>query len=93
MITAEQARRMAISSKTRRMAISSKTQERIVNKELKIINKYIKQAVRRGKTFIFYETKFRNYKKDIIKKLQEVGYHVLDDHDSSIIKIDWSETK
>lgn len=84
MITAEQARRMAA---------SPKTQERIVNKELKIINKYIKQAVRRGKISIFYETEFRNYKKDIIKKLQEVGYHVLDDHDSSIIEIDWSETK
>lgn len=84
MITAEQARRMAT---------SPKTTKKYVNRELKIINKYIKQAVRRGKTFIFYETKFRKYKKDIIKKLQEVGYHVLDDHDSSIIKIDWSETK
>lgn len=84
MITAEQARKMAI---------SSKTQERIVNKELKYINKYIKEAARRGKTFIFYEIKFRNYKKDIIKKLQEVGYHVPDDSDRSIIKIDWSETK
>lgn len=83
MITAEEARRMAT---------SSKTQERIVNKELKIINKYIKQAVRRGKTSIFYETKFRNYKKDIIKKLQEVGYHVIDDRDRSTMEIDWSET-
>lgn len=84
MITAEQARRMATSPKTKK---------KFVNKELKYINKYIKEAARRRKTFIFYETKFRNYKKDIIKKLQEVGYHVLDDHDSSIIKIDWSETK
>lgn len=83
MITAEEARRMAT---------SSKTQERIVNKELKIINKYIKQAVRRGKTSIFYETKFRNYKKDIIKKLQEVGYHVIDDRDRNTMEIDWSET-
>ena len=84
MITAEQARRMATSSKTKK---------KFVNKELKYINKYIKEAARRGKTFIFYEIKFRNYKKDIIKKLQEVGYHVLDDSDRSIIKIDWSETK
>lgn len=84
MITAEQARRMAT---------SSKATKKYVNKELKLINKYIKQAARRGKTFIFYEIKFRNYKKDIIKKLQEVGYHVLDDSDRSIIKIDWSETK
>ena len=84
MITAEQARRMAT---------SSKTTKKYVNKELKYINKYIKEAARRGKTFIFYEIKFRNYKKDIIKKLQEVGYHVPDDSDRSIIKIDWSETK
>ena len=84
MITAEQARRMAT---------SSKATKKYVNKELKLINKYIKQAARRGKTFIFYEIKFRNYKKDIIKKLQEVGYHVPDDSDRSIIKIDWSETK
>lgn len=84
MITAEQARRMAT---------SSKATKKYVNKELKLINKYIKQAARRGKTSIFYEIKFRNYKKDIIKKLQEVGYHVPDDSDRSIIKIDWSETK
>ena len=84
MITAEQARKMAISLKTKK---------KFVNKELKIINRYVKEAARRGKTFIFYEIKFRNYKKDIIKKLQEVGYHVLDDSDRSIIKIDWSETK
>lgn len=84
---------MTTAEQARRMATSSKTQERIVNKELKIINKYIKQAARRGKTSIFYETKFRNYKKDTIKKLQEVGYHVIDDRDRSIMEIDWSETK
>lgn len=84
---------MTTAEQARRMATSSKTQERIVNKELKIINKYIKQAARRGKTSIFYETKFRNYKKDIIKKLQEIGYHVIDDRDRSIMEIDWSETK
>ena len=44
MITAEQARRMAT---------SPKIQERIVNKELKIINKYIKQAARRGENIHF----------------------------------------
>lgn len=84
---------MITAKEARRIATSSKTQERIVNKELKLINKYIKQTARRGKTSIFYETKFRNYKKDIIKKLQEVGYHVIDDRDRSIMEIDWSETK
>ena len=83
MITAEQARKMAI---------SLKIQERIVNKELKLINKYIKQAARRGRTFISYETNFYN-KKDIMKKLQEVGYRVRDGYSYDVIEIDWSETK
>ena len=39
MITAEQARRMATSPKTKK---------KFVNKELKIINEYIKEAARRG---------------------------------------------
>lgn len=84
MITAEQARRMAT---------SSKTQERIVNKELKIINKYIKQTARRGETFFSYEIDFCNYKSNIMKKLQEVGYCVREGYDCDVIKIDWSETK
>ena len=84
MITAEQARKMAI---------SLKIQERIVNKELKLINKYIKQAARRGRTSISYETNFYNYKKDIMKKLQEVGYRVRDGYSYNVIEIDWSETK
>ena len=84
MITAEQARRMAT---------SLKVQERIVNKELKLINKYIKQAARRGRTSTSYETNFYNYKKDIMKKLQEVGYRVRDGYSYNIIEIDWSETK
>ena len=84
MITAEEARKMAT---------SLKIQERIVNKELKIINKYIKQAARRGRTSTSYETNFYNYKKDIMKKLQEVGYCVRDGYSYNIIEIDWSETK
>ena len=84
MITAEEARKMAT---------SLKIQERIVNKELKIINKYIKQAARRGRTSTSYETNFYNYKKDIMKKLQEVGYRVRDGYSYNIIEIDWSETK
>ena len=84
MITAEEARKMAT---------SLKIQERIVNKELKIINKYIKQAARRGKTSTSYETNFYNYKKDIMKKLQEVGYRVRDGYSYNVIEIDWSETK
>lgn len=84
MITAEQARKMAI---------SLKIQERIVNKELRLINKYIKQAARRGRTSTSYETNFYNYKKDIMKKLQEVGYRVRDGYSYNIIEIDWSETK
>ena len=84
MITAEQARRIVTSSTTR---------ERIVNKELKIINKYIKQAVREGETSISYEMSFDNYKKDVVKKLQEVGYCVQDGYRYNLIKIDWSETK
>lgn len=84
MITAEQARRMAT---------SPKTQERIVNKELKIINKYIKQEVRRGKTSISYVTYSYNCKKDIMKKLQEAGYCVRDGYSCGDIEINWSETK
>lgn len=34
---------MTTAEQARRMVTSSKTQERIVNKELKIIDKYIKQ--------------------------------------------------
>lgn len=84
MITAEQARKIAT---------SSKTQERIVNKELKYINKYIKEAARRGEMSIFYEIDFCNYKSNIMNKLQEVGYCVRDGYDCNVIKIDWSETK
>ena len=84
MITAEEARKMAT---------PLKIQERIVNKELKIINKYIKQTARRGRTSTSYETNFYNYKKDIMKKLQEVGYRVRDGYSYDVIEIDWSETK
>lgn len=84
MITAEQARRMATSPKTKK---------KFVNKELKIINKYIKQAARRGGTSISYAIAFYNYKKNIMKKLQEAGYRVRDGYDESVIEIDWSETK
>ena len=84
MITAEEARKMAT---------QLKIQERIVNKEVKIINKHIKQAARRGRTSTSYETNFYNYKKDIMKKLQEVGYRVRDGYSYNVIEIDWSETK
>lgn len=84
MITAEQARRMAT---------SPKTTKKYVNKELKIINEYIKQAARRGGTSIFYHINYYNYTKDIVKKLEEVGYHVSNGYDDDVIEIDWSETK
>lgn len=84
MITAEQARRTAT---------SFKVQKRIISRELKIINKCIKQAARRGRTSVSYECNFYNYKKDIMKKLQEVGYKVKDGYSWSVIEIDWSETK
>lgn len=84
MITAEQARIMAT---------SPKTQERIVNKELKYINKYIKEAARRGEMSISYKIDFCNYKSNIMNKLQEVGYCVREGYDCNIIEIDWSETK
>ena len=84
MITAEQARKMAT---------SSKTQEQIVNKELKIINKYIKQEARRGKTSMSYVTYFYKCKKDIMKKLQEAGYCVRNGYGCGDIEINWSETK
>ena len=84
MITAEQARRMAT---------SPKTTKKYVNKELKYINKYIKEAARRGEMSISYEIDFCNYKSNIMNKLQEVGYCVRDGYDCNIIKIDWSETK
>lgn len=80
MITAEQARRMAT---------SSKTTKRFVNKELKIINEYIKQAAQRGGTSISYHINYYNYTKDIVKKLEEVGYYVRDGYDCNIIEIDW----
>ncbi len=84
MTTAEQARRMVTSSKTRK---------KFINKELKVINEYIKQAARRGGTFLSYEINYYNFKKDIVEKLQEAGYHVQDGYGHDVIKIDWSETK
>lgn len=84
MITAEQARRMVI---------SPKTTKKYVNKELKIINEYIKQAAQRGGTSISYRINYYNYTKDIVKKLEEVGYHVSNGYDDDVIEIDWSETK
>ena len=84
MITAEQARRMAT---------SLETTKKYVNRELKIINEYIKQAARRGGTSIFYHINYYNYTKDIVKKLEEVGYHVSNGYDDDVIEIDWSETK
>lgn len=84
MITAEQARTTAT---------SLKTQKRIINRELKIIYKCIKQAARRGRTSVYYETNFHNYKKDIMKKLQEDGYRVQDGYSCDVIDVDWSETK
>lgn len=84
MITAEQARIMAA---------SLKTTKKYVNRELKIINKYIKQAARRGGTSISYRINYYNYTKDIMKKLEEVGYRVRDGYSCGIIEIDWSETK
>ena len=84
MITAEEARKMAT---------SLKTTKKYVNRELKIINEYIKQAARRGGTSISYRINYYNYIKDIMKKLQEVGYCVRDGYSCGIIEIDWSETK
>lgn len=80
MVTAEQARRMAT---------SSKTQKKFINKELKVINEYIKQAARRGGTSFSYQINYYNYKKDIVKKLQETGYHVRDGYSNDVIEIDW----
>lgn len=84
MITAEQARRMVT---------SPKTTKKFVNKELKIINEYIKQAARRRGTSISYHINYYNYTKDIVKKLEEVGYHVRNGYNDDVIEIDWSETK
>ena len=84
MITAEQARRMAT---------SPKTTKKYVNKELKIINEYIKEAARRGGTSFFYQINYYNFKKDIVKRLEEVGYYVSNDYNDDVIEIDWSETK
>lgn len=84
MITAEQARRMVT---------SPKTTKKFVNKELKIINEYIKQAARRRGTSISYHINYYNYTKDIVKKLEEVGYHVSNGYNDDVIEIDWSETK
>ena len=84
MITAEQARRMATSPKTKK---------KFVNKELKIINKYIKEAARRGGTSFSYQINYYNFKKDIVKRLEEVGYYVSNDYNDDVIEIDWSETK
>lgn len=84
MIKAEQARRMVASSKARK---------KFINKELKIINKYIKQAARRGGTSFSYQINYYNFKKNIVKKLQEAGYHVRDGYGHDVIEIDWSEAK
>lgn len=84
---------MTTAEQARRMATSSKMGKKFINKELKVINEYIKQAARRGGTSISYEINYYNFKKDIVKRLQEVGYHVIDDRDRSIMEIDWSETK
>lgn len=84
MITAEQARRMATSPKTKK---------KFVNKELKIINEYIKEAARRGGTSFSYQINYYNFKKDIVKRLEEVGYYVSNDYNDDVIEIDWSETK
>lgn len=84
---------MTTAEQARRMATSSKTQKKFINKELKIINEYIKQAARRGGTFLSYEINYYNFKKDIVEKLQEAGYHVRDDYSYKVIKIDWRETK
>lgn len=84
MITAEQARRMAT---------SPKTTKKYVNKELKIINEYIKEAARRGGTSFSYQINYYNFKKDIVKRLEEVGYYVSNDYNDDVIEIDWSETK
>ena len=84
MVTAEQARRMATSSKTKK---------KFVNKELNIINEYIKEAARRGGTSFSYQINYYNFKKDIVKRLEEVGYYVSNDYNDDVIEIDWSETK
>ena len=84
MITAEQARRMAT---------SPKMTKKYVNKELKIINEYIKEAARRGGTSFSYQINYYNFKKDIVKRLEEVGYYVSNDYNDDVIEIDWSETK
>lgn len=80
MITAEQARRIGASSKTKK---------KFVNKELKIINEYIKQAARRGGTSICHRINYYNYTKDIVKKLEEIGYHVRNGYSDDVIEIDW----
>ena len=84
---------MTTAEQARRMATSSKTKKKFINKELKIINEDIKQAARRGGTSISYHINYYNYTKDIVKKLQEVGYCVRDGYSYDVIEIDWSETK
>ena len=84
---------MIKAEEARKMAMSSKMQERIVNKTLKNINKYIKEAAQRGEMNISYKMDFCNYKNNIMNKLQELGYDVREGYDCNIIKIEWSETK
>lgn len=84
---------MTTAEQARRMATSPKTTKRFVNKELKIINEYIQRAAQRGGTSISYHINYYNYTKDIVKKLEEVGYHVSTGYNDDVIEIDWSETK
>lgn len=84
---------MTTAEQARRMATSSKMGKKFINKELKVINEYIKQAAQRGGTSFSYQINYYNFKKDIVKRLQEVGYHVRDGYDHDVIEIDWSETK
>lgn len=80
MITAEQARRIAI---------FCKSPDTTVEKELKNINKYIKKASRVGEMSILYVSKSYKHKAVIKEKLQEFGYRVQDVYDFRSIEISW----
>lgn len=70
--------------------LSSKMKEIIIKKELKNIDKLIKLCIQRGELVVYYNTPFHEYKKDIMKKLEDVGYRVQQGYDYRNITIYWS---
>lgn len=80
MITAEQARRIAN---------SSKIINKLIKQELRSINILIKRAAQKRNTSISCMLMYDVYKEDIMKKLKEAGYTVREGSLSRYIEIDW----